>query len=154
MSHGISWDVLNAIANSVTAISASLVFVQIRNTGKSLRITTFEHLYSRMNYIHNIFIEHPKLREYFYDSITVGNACQYTAEINQAAEMIADFFEQISLEFEHMPQDVARGWKAYMHDLVRTSPALQAHLVNKGGWYPTDFMRRDLINFARTLRPD
>jgi hypothetical protein len=151
MSQGNPWDLLNATANTVTAISASLVFVQLRFARKTLKITTFEHLYSRMNNIHSMFIDHSELRAYFYDSMAIDGDRNHRAKISQAAEMIADFFEQVSLEFEHMPEDVAKGWKNYMRSLVDTSPALQKHLLDRQAWYPTEFMRRDLRYLARRL---
>jgi hypothetical protein len=144
MLQGAMWDIVNSVANSVTAISTAAGFTavarQLQITRKTIRITAFEHLYSRMNDIHRLFIEHPYLREYFYNSVAVPSDGESDPRICQAIEMIADFFQQVSLESEHMPPRVANGWKTYMSSVFETSPALREYLIRNQKWYTNDFL--------------
>lgn len=132
-------DVASAIANIsiaiFTAIGFPFIVMQIRRARRTLEITTFEHLYSRMHDIHKIFVEKPHLRAYFYDAEIIDSSSKNYLEVCAAAEMFADFFQQIYLQIDLMPSKAAEGWKTYMENIVSNSPVLKEHLKCNKAWY-------------------
>jgi hypothetical protein len=147
-SAGPDWtDVVTATASVATAALAGLAFWQLKAARKQLTITTFEHLYGRMQGIHEQFLLKPELRDYFYSRKNVAENDPIVREVNIAAEMLADFFQQVHLQLEYMPPKTASGWKAYSREIVDSSPALQAFLLANPTWYPSD-----LLEVARKAR--
>jgi hypothetical protein len=141
-----SWtDIVSALGSVlsaiVTAAGFTLVVIQLRHARKTMEITTFEHLYSRMHDIHKVLVERPHLRAYFYDSAESSPDSANHSEVCAAAEMIADFFQQVSLQLDLMPAKTADGWRAYMSSTVKTSPVLKAFLASHATWYPNNFLQ-------------
>ena len=124
-----------------TALGLGFIVVQLRAARRQLTITTFEHLYSRMQGIHEMFMAKPHLRPFFYAGKEMKEGADNYEEVCIAAEMLADYFQQVSLELDLMPPKTAQGWKAYMSDVVSRSPALRVHLSSNAAWYPTRLLK-------------
>lgn len=120
-----------------TALGLGFIIIQLRAARRQLTITTFENLYSRMQGIHEIFLEKPHLRPFFYSGESVKEEAEDYAEVCIIAEMLADFFQQVCLQLDLMPPKTAQGWRAYMSDVAGKSPALRAHLRKNSAWYPS-----------------
>ncbi len=138
-------DIITAVGTALgaafTALGLGFIVFQLRAARRQLTITSFDHLYSRMHRIHELFLERPGLRPYFYGGEEPHQGLDNYCEICIAAEMIADFFQQVNLELDLMPQSTADGWKAYMCWVIQQSPALCNHLNVNHSWYPTRLLK-------------
>ena len=151
--NGPDWtDIVTALASVVAASFAGLAFWQLKAAREQLAITTFEHLYGRMQGIHEQFLQKPELRDYFYSGKIVGPDDTKAREVDIIAEMLADFFQQVHLQLGFMPLKTARGWRAYSMEIVERSPALQAYLLANATWYPSDLLQ--VARAAKDRLPD
>lgn len=129
-----------ALGAIFTALGLGFIVVQLRAARRQLTITTFEHLYSGMQDIHKVLIEKPYLRPFFYGGKATKEGSDHYEEVCVAAEMLADFFQQVCLELEFMPPKTAQGWKAYISNIIGKSPALRSHLRSNAAWYPSQLL--------------
>ena len=107
-------EITSALANISMAVLTSIGFFYVY---KQIRASAVDHLYSRMHDIHKIFMLKPELRRYFYDTKQLpADGKDDAAEVSILAEMIADFFQQVFLELDHLPPVAAKGWRCYMKD--------------------------------------
>jgi hypothetical protein len=133
---GIVSAVATVIGATATALGVWFLVGQLRSARKQLTVTAFEHLYSRMQGIHEQFLHQPALRRYFYDGKPIEDAGESEREeVVILAEMLADFFQQVHLQLDLMPRKAAQGWRAYIEDIIRRSPALRDFLRAHGAWY-------------------
>jgi len=137
----------NAVSAAVTVLGFLIVILQIRSAKRTMQITTFDHLYTRMHEIHTHFSGHPYLRKYFYEGATVDSDSAEYPLVQITAEMLADFFQQINLQLDLMPAKTASGWRAYIQSIIRNSPALRDYFKSNASWYPSN-----LVTFADNVK--
>jgi hypothetical protein len=136
-------DAVTAWATAIGTLFTGLGFVfvvkQLAAVRRQLTLATIEQLYGRMHSIHELFVQKPGLRAYFYDDKPANPGASDYAEVCAATEMIADFFQQVSLQLDLMPKATrsAEGWRAYMDEIVSHSPALRRHFREHHAWYPS-----------------
>ncbi|OHE85680.1 MAG: hypothetical protein A2579_03975 [Lysobacterales bacterium RIFOXYD1_FULL_69_11] len=132
------WAAVSGIAESLSALFVLFGFWFVV---RQLRSSSVEHLYCRMHDIHRMFIEHPELRTYFYENTALpSNDPELVVRIHAAAELLADFFQQVFLELDLLPKNAALGWRLYMTDVLDRSQVLQSYVNRHRSWYPSNFV--------------
>lgn len=136
----------------VTAVGLFAISRQLEQSQASLLSNTSEHMYARMHDIHKVFIERPHLRAYFYQNIPAprldDDADRYH-EVMGATEMLCDFFHQVLVELDTVPEDDRKyspemyedlysGWTAYIKDVYKRSPAFRAYYKENRNWYTSN----------------
>lgn len=131
-------EAISAVADVSMVVVTIVGFVFIY---KQIRSASAEHLYSRMHDIHKIFLTYPELHKCLYDP-EPPSVENYTEEQMIMGEMMADFFQQVFLELNHLPSKTADGWRSYMKDVLNESPALKNFVKSRERWYTSDFVRK------------
>ena len=129
---------VSASANVFMALATAIGFIFVY---KQIRSSSADHLYGRMHDIHKLFLQKPELRRYLYD-LKPPSVEDYSDEALIMAEMVADFFQQVFLELDHLPSVTAEGWRCYMRDILKNSPALRNFVLAKEEWYPSNFVEQ------------
>lgn len=116
-------------------------FEQSRITNRAVEAQTWQAITQQGYDISRIFVEHPNLRPYFYDGITIDrNATDFHA-VMAICEMYLDFID--SMQDEHvfaLPGMTENGenralWNKYFKDIFASSPAIRAYAEEKKLWY-------------------
>jgi hypothetical protein len=123
------------------ALVASVVSLLIswRIGRHSTRITTYRSATDLTLDIDRIFVEHPDLRKYFYDNVSViDERINVREQVDSIAELMLDCFECIwDIRATYSPVD--RGsWGQYILDMLGTSPAMKRMFDDRvtQDWYP------------------
>jgi hypothetical protein len=135
---------ISAVASSMMVITTAFGF---RYVYKQIQATTVDHLYSRMHDIHKVLLDKPDLWRLLCSSEPPPIA-ELSTEARIMVEMVADFFQQVYLELDHLPRNASLGWQRYMKDVFQRSPALHNFVVSKSDWYDRDFVS-NLLNHKK-----
>lgn len=133
----------------VTTVGLFSIVRQMEQTHATLFSSASDHIYARMHDIHKIFIERPYLRGYFYNNVpkpTMAEDESRHYEVSTAAEMLCDFFHQVLVELDTVPEqdrkyspemyrDLHDGWTAYIKYVYKSSPAFREHYNANKSWY-------------------
>jgi len=132
-----------------------LVIKQLRSERETLETQTREQVYHASLGILNMFVEHPDLRPYFYDSIPMPLQTLDRSKVLAACEVMGDHWENILLSKASLDKKTLGVWKDYMVGIYRTSPSLQYFLLHEGYRYSCDFLghfHRDLSEVSKQQR--
>jgi hypothetical protein len=145
----IEWFTLLQAIGSLLAVAVAVggfIFVhrQLQQVRAAISRDALESLYARNHDIHRVIVDHPNLRPYFYDKKCIASTDEHYGIIMTICEMVVDFYEGVSLQREHMPQDLVESWQRYCRDLCVRSPALQEYLRENRQWYSEELLR-DLL---------
>ena len=136
----------------VTAVGLFAISRQLEQSRATLLSNTSEHMYARMHDIHKVFIERPHLRAYFYHGAPaprLEDDAERYYEVLSAAEMLCDFFHQVLVELDTLPeddrdyspemyQDLYSGWTAYIKDVYKRSPVFRDYYQANQNWYTSN----------------
>jgi hypothetical protein len=127
------------IASLALVASVISLLVSWRIGRHSTRITTYRSATDLTLDIDHIFVDHPDLRQYFYDNVDVVDECIKVRErVDAIAELMLDCYECIwDIRATYSPVD--RGsWGQYILDMLRTSPAMKRMFDDRmdQDWYP------------------
>jgi hypothetical protein len=106
---------------------------------KQIRSAAVDRLFARMHDFHRLFIENPKLREFFYSKRYYKKE-EDDEVILIVAEALADFFQQIYYELPNMPKSSRNGWRNYIRSISKSSPVIQSHIIDNSEWYHPKFV--------------
>lgn len=125
----------------VTLVGFLLLWRQIKQVDLSARGETYGDLYTHQHEITCFFIDNPNLRPFFYENKEVNNTDPEFANVRAVTEMVADFSEHVFIQLSNLPEGIRDGWKFYIQDIYKNSPALRIHFEdeNNGRWYSEEF---------------
>lgn len=143
------------VVSAVTAILGFVVVIwQLHRAWQQQKIAAVERLHSRMQAIHEQFMARPYLRPFFYGGQAFGAEPEaHFEEIRIMAEMLADFFQEMSPQLDLMEPTEAIASRTYIAEMVRQSPALRAHLSEHAEWYPFPLLKDASETSAAKSKP-
>jgi hypothetical protein len=117
-----------------------LVIKQLRSEREALETQTREQVYQASLGILKMFVEHPDLRPYFYDSIPMPVQNLEKSKVLAACEVMGDHWENILLSKKSLDEETLEVWKDYMQGIYSTSPSLKDFLLHEGYRYSGNFL--------------
>jgi hypothetical protein len=132
-----------ASAVGVAAIVVSLITVATLER-QNLLISSQRELGTHTMLIdHNadllrLLVQHPELRPYFYENVPLPTSGDDRARALTMAEMWTDLFEQVVIQSEHLPPEMAPTWRQYAKDMYGSSSAIHAYFAESRDWYVTE----------------
>lgn len=81
------------------------------------------------------FVDYPDLRPLFYDNEGLPEDDLARRRAMTLAEMWTDLFEQVVIQLDNLPADMAPTWKQYAIDMHASSPAIREYFRQSCGWY-------------------
>lgn len=143
------------ISSSATALAMMFVgfqSCQLRNTiteqtaqtklsRNAVTAQTWQNLTQPGYAISRVFVDHPNLRPYFYNSKSLDKADPNFDAVMAVAEMFLDFFDSFEDGYVYDLPGMAVGgefrvlWERYFQDMFTLSPALCACAMERRGWY-------------------
>lgn len=117
-----------------------LVIKQLKSDREALETQTREQVYQSSLGILKMFVEHPGLRPYFYDSIAIPDQDLEKSKVLAACEVMGDHWENILLSRGSLDEETLGVWKDYMGGIYNTSPSLQHFLLHEGYRYSGNFL--------------
>jgi hypothetical protein len=147
------YELIHLILSVFGLISLIIIYAQTRaiatqteHSAASLRSTAYKAITDQEMEIDKLFIEHPKLRPYFYSGQKINEDNPDFAQAEAIAEYELDFFDsaQHQLEYIAVTKDIDMAeWNAYFDDSFRNSPILCARLNKIRTWYRSGFAQRE-----------
>ena len=138
------WIALTAIGACIlpliTVIGFWLVVKQLRGEREALETATRDQVYQASLGILKMFVEHPDLRPYFYDSIPMPGQILERSKVLAACEVMGDHWENILLSKKSLDQETLGVWRNYMRGIYGASPSLRYFLLEEGYRYSGDFL--------------
>lgn len=130
------------IYNNQTIISNEQTKINNRGVTESC----WQAITQQGNDISRIFVDHPKLRPYFYDGKSIKKSDHNYAAVMSIAELYLDYIDSMQDEYVFELPGMAEGgenrklWDRFFKDMFSTSPALCSYATEKQNWYsPGEF---------------
>lgn len=138
---------MSVAAAVIALLGFGAVYVQIRKLKETIQAETHGRIYEHALEVQKVMVEHPELREFFYNGVSVDQAnikrgSQQHARLLAFAELMADYLEHITLQCEHVPDDVQLAWANYRDYVVTNSPTLCRFLTRNRAHYSRKFVAR------------
>jgi len=102
---------------------------------QSTQCDSYSSITNSLSLTKQIFIEHPKLRQYFYRGVDISENHEDYDQVQGIAEHLLDFFDGILLQNKKTRVWEESFWEAYFKDSFRNSPVLCARLKKNKDWY-------------------
>jgi hypothetical protein len=141
----IGWEGASAIGTWIFGIifvvSVILVWWELLQVQQGIRSTSYHSTYSLMVDIDRFFFDHTDMIDYFRNSAALPVEDKKKKEVMIAAEMVADYFDNVFHQKKTLPSKEAYyGFAKYMQETYANSPALRMYLQEHGRWYPPAFL--------------
>jgi hypothetical protein len=137
------WNTFGTWAGPVVTLAGFLlVRNQLRAERRALETQTSWQMYETSISILTVFVEHPEIRPYFYDSQPAPTEEPLRSRVLATAELVADHMESVVLSQDAVEVKTRAVWARYMQGLYRRSPVLRAFLKpeNEGYRYADAFL--------------
>jgi hypothetical protein len=129
-------DALNIVTNLVTILGLPILIGTILLLIRQLRVQAYQATYESALSIDQFLVEHSDLRQYLYEGKALPeNDPDELERISAAACMLLTFFEHVVGQKNSMSKAKWIGWKNYICDVYKTSPAVQYFLNKKEHWH-------------------
>jgi hypothetical protein len=130
----------------VLTSAGSLFFVgrQTHILTRAMEAQVWHSITQRGNDISLVFVQHPHLRPYFYDSKSIEKGDPNFDAVMSVAELYLDYIDSMLEDFVFSLDGMEESgefrtlWDAYFRDMFSSSPALRAYAVEKRHWYYRD----------------
>lgn len=127
---------------AITLITLYVIWKQLGDLKSSIRSSTTQNIYVHMIAIDRFFIDHPKVKPYFYAGKSIDAIdAEELAKLLSIAEMMVDYFDSVYQQRDCVTQATFDGKGEYMRELYANSPILRAYLEGKDDWYDKQFVR-------------
>lgn len=114
-----------ALSVAVGIVGFVLLWFQLRGLKRSSQSEANGKIFTSDTEILRVFVNNPKLRQYFYDGIECPPGADDADAVQTIAEMFLCHFEHALIQLENMPPDVRPGWANYARYMHKHSPAIQ-----------------------------
>ena len=111
---------------------------QSKSLEESIRVQVYQGISSDMLEIDRVFIEHPELRPYFYESIELSQDSPLYKMALSIAEMKLDFYDTVLHQMPHFLQPLASNWKDGIRYAFALSPVMKTVLDTHKTWYTAE----------------
>jgi hypothetical protein len=125
----------------IIGIFSALMYsnLQLRATERSIEASAYLEFESSALQVTKLFAQYPHLRPYFYENkkIPKSPSVKLKGEIDSVTEFMADFFDH-TMTIQRLVKSSSWSkplWKAWMDEVVESSPCLKKFLSKRGGWY-------------------
>lgn len=130
----------------MTVTAGAMVFagIQTKLSRNAVIAQTWQNLTQPGNDISKVFVDHPRLRPYFYDGKQVKKGDPDFDAVMAVAEMYLDFIDSFQDDYVFDLPGMAKDgenrrlWNQYFKDIFVSSPALCAYAKEKKHWYSED----------------
>lgn len=132
-------------ASTVVAVAALLASIAsavytYRQARRTLKVTTYQGATDLTLQLDQVFIEHPELRPYFYESRPApepgGGDDILRSRVLAAAEYALDIFECIWDHRDTYADTDKDSWREWIGDMLASSPVCTALYLQNVDWYP------------------
>jgi hypothetical protein len=121
----------------------ALIFTYYQSiiSNRGVQSQTWQGITQQGNYISQIFVDHPNLRPYFYNSKPINNNDPNYNAVMSVCELYLDFIDSMHDDYVYaLPGMEKNGktrkyWDCYFKDMFASSPALCVYAVEKQHWY-------------------
>jgi hypothetical protein len=117
------------------AVLASIYFVwrEIEQRAQDGRVELITGMTSLIGSVSQVFIEHPKMRKYFYEGAEPdGDDLEMARAI---AMRMADALDHVTGHLDLMSEPSQEAWRQYVADIGRQSPTLKGYVRAHKSWY-------------------
>jgi hypothetical protein len=116
---------------------AGVIYQQTQNTisFQQKELSVHSMLIQRNARILELLLEHPETRPYFYNNKPLPKEGTVLGQSATLAEMWTDFFEQVLIQQNHLPENMRTTWMQYASDMYGSSTAIQQYFSESCGWY-------------------
>ena len=83
-------------------------------------------------------LDHPEVRPYLYDGKDIDEGDPAYNQVMLACEMLADFYEHVSLQRENLPKQSLDCWDKAMARRYLKNPVLEKYVEENGDVYARD----------------
>lgn len=122
------------IATWASTVALVLTFVailwQLADIHHSIQGDTYQSISEKMIEIDMFFVEKPQLTPYFYSGETLDEniSLEEQNRVRAAADMLADFFDDVFYQRELMPQGAFDSYGRWMKEVYSNSPLLREEI--------------------------
>jgi hypothetical protein len=129
-----------AVTAFATLVSVLILCIQTCQINKSIQDDTYQKAQDRTYDLDRHFIDHPELRQYFYDNHSLGQTAdeKMRAQVETTAEWISDFDDSLLSLFEDHPDLDSPYWRSYIQESIENSPAVRTFVRGHPRWYSPD----------------
>lgn len=127
---------------SVTAIAFAYWQSVMMNRG--VEAQTWQGITHSNDEILYVFVDHPELRPYFYDTKELDENDPNYHAVLAVCELFLDFIDSMHDDYVYKLPGMEDGgkyreiWDLYFRDIFSSSPALRKYAKKKEQWYPKD----------------
>lgn len=122
------------------------IATQTTYSAASLQITAYKAIGDQVLEADKLFIEHPKLRPYFYSGKEIGKDNPDYDVVEALAEFQLDYIDSVQHQLKYRKkvfQDIDLStWQEYFNDSFTNSPILCKRLNETAAWYNHDDVAR------------
>jgi len=115
------------------------IATQTKYSAASLKSTAYKAITDQVLEADRLFIEHPKLRSYFYSRKEIGKDNPDYDTVEALAEFQLDYFDsvqhQLNVRKEVFGDINLKPWQRYFDDSFTNSPILCKRLNETATWY-------------------
>jgi len=119
-------------------------FNQLRIVNRGVNAQTWQGIIQQGNNISQIFVNHPNLRPYFYNSKSIDRNDPNFDAVMSVCELYLDFIDSMQDDYVFALPGMAKNgeyrklWDRYFKEMFASSPALRAYAIEKQHWYSPD----------------
>lgn len=125
-----------SIASDLILAATMAVFLrQSRHMSRGTSASVYQTIADQMMSIDRLFVDHPELRQYFYDGVLPPREGLEAARVRAATELMVDFMDNVVSQSRHLPEYLCGPWRDYFRDLASTSPGLRQFWREHRDWY-------------------
>jgi hypothetical protein len=122
------------------------IATQTKYSAASLQSTAYKAITDQVLEADRLFIEHPKLRPYFYSGVEIGKDNPDYDVVEAMAEYQLDFFDSVQHQLKYRREvfgDIKlETWQRYFDDTFSNSPILCKRLNETATWYEPQAVTR------------
>lgn len=139
-------------------LSIIILARQASTLNRNLSYSAVHMLYNANIRISEIFIQHPGLRPYYYESKDYAHADgELRSQLHATSEAILDLFESVSVQMDMHRKDarfrpLKQHWRLYMQQMFETSACLRSYFDENESWYAQELrdIRKKAAHSVRT----
>ena len=134
-------NVLDGVSSLVTILGLPLLIWSLSLLVRQLRVQAYQAIYESILSIDQFMIEHSEVKPYITNGqIIPDDDPVFKEKVMGSVEMLATFFEHITAQKFWMEESKWGGWKSYMQDVYKNSPAMRDYLHNNAHWHTKELI--------------
>ena len=124
----------------VGAVGLVMIWKQLRNLERSIRVTARGNIYEMIIAAKDALTQSPRMRPYFFGGKQVEQCPIEDLDLLWGiADLLCLYLERIAADLETFGDQDSQAWRAYARDVYWQSQALQEYVLDKKPWYSESF---------------